>query len=387
MQTKSLPERRLLQELKSRLQSDFGYGSGRIIGSMCTSPHSLARRVYSCYLEKNLGDSGLFPATAEIERETVRMLGELLSNPQASGHIVTGGTEANILALWAARKLAKQTKCEVLAPVSAHCSFDKAADLLGLKLVKVRLNDRFQVDVEAVRRAINPRTIAVVGVAGTTALGAVDPISKLSELALERGLWFHVDAAFGGFVLPFLKDLGYEVPNFDFAVPGVCSITVDPHKMGLGAIPAGGLLFRNEQLRKKVSWDITYLSGGESEQATLVGTRSGASALATWAVMKHLGRDGYRRIVRNCMRLTWKLAVEISKINGLNTVTEPVMNVVGLKSDKFDIRKIAGELRLRKWAVALFPRHIRIVVMPHVKQQHVEKLLQDLKSIVNELGV
>jgi tyrosine decarboxylase/aspartate 1-decarboxylase len=385
MQMKGVPEETLLKELESRLQGDITYGSGRIVGSMCTEPHPLARKVCARYPEKNLGDGGLFPATAEIEKEAIEMIGTLLSNPKASGHIVTGGTEANVLAMWTARKLAKKTNCEVIVPTSAHCSFDKAADLMRFKLVKVNLNDRFQVDARAVKKAVTPKTIALVGIAGTTALGMVDPIDELSEIALEEDLFLHVDAAFGGFVLPFLRELGYDVPNFDFAVPGVCSMTIDPHKMGLGQIPSGGLLFRNQDLAEKVSWDITYLSGGETEQTTLVGTRSGSSAIAAWAVMKRLGREGYARIVRNCMRLTLKLAEGISKINGLCIVTEPRMNVVGLKSDVFDIRRVAEELRLRRWAIALFPNHIRIVVMPHVKEDHVERLLQDLKSIVNKL--
>ena len=380
-----MPEKKLLEELEIRLKGDFSYGSGRIIGSMCTSPHPLAREVYNRFFETNLGDSGLFPAVAELEKETVRMLGALLSNPEASGHIVTGGTEANLLALWAAKKLSRKTNCEVVVPASAHCSFDKAADLLGMRIVKVRLNDRFQVDVAAVRKAIGPKTVAVVGIAGTTGLGVVDPIGELSELASEENLYFHVDAAFGGFVLPFLEDLGFSVPEFDFAVPGVCSITIDPHKMGLAPIPAGGILFRDESLRKTVSWGISYLSGGETEQATLVGTRSGASAIAVWTVMKHFGREGYRKIVKNCMHLTLKLAKEAQKIKGLSIVAQPTMNVLGLKSNTLDIRRVTEELRLRKWAVSLFPHHIRIVVMPHIKKQHIEQFLEDLNRIADEL--
>jgi tyrosine decarboxylase/aspartate 1-decarboxylase len=385
MQIKGLPERILLKELESRIKEDFTYDSGRIIGSMCTNAHPLARKVYSHFLDKNLGDSGLFPAVAELEKEAIKMLGTLLSNPEASGHIVTGGTEANVLALWTAKKLSRRTDCEVIVPASAHCSFDKAADLLGIKIVKVKLSNRFQVGVAAVRKAITPKTIAIVGIAGTTGLGVVDPIDELAELASEENMYLHVDAAFGGFVLPFLKDLGFKVPDFDFTIPGVCSITIDPHKMGLAPIPAGGIMFRNENLRRTVSWDISYLSGGETEQATLVGTRSGASAMAVWAVMKHLGREGYMRIIKNCMHLTLMLAEEIPKIKGLNTVTPPTMNIVGLKSNTFDIHRIAQELRLRKWAVSLFPHHIRIVIMPHVKEQHVEKFLEDLNSVVNEL--
>jgi len=386
MENEGLPQSSVLKELESRLGRDFTYSSGRIIGSMCTCPHPLARKVYTRFLDRNLGDSGLSPALVKLEKETIQMLGTLLSNQKASGHIVTGGTEANTLALWAAKKLSKKNHCEVIVPASAHYSFDKAADLLGLKMVKVGLNSSFQVDVEAVEKAVNSNTIAIVGVAGTTGLGVVDPISELSEIAVKKGLYLHVDAAFGGFVLPFLKELGFDVPDFDFLLAGVCSITIDPHKMGLASIPAGGILFRDESLRKAVAWNVSYLAGGESEQATFVGTRSGASVIAVWALLKHLGKESYKRIVRSCMHLTQKLAREIQKINGLDIMTEPTMNIVGIKSRVFDIRRIAKELRLRKWAVSLFPNHIRIVVMPHVQKQHIEEFLEDLKDIVNKLG-
>lgn len=386
MQNKDLSQERILKELESRLEEDFTYDSGRIIGSMCTSPHPLARKVYTRFLNKNVGDSGLFPAVAKLEEDAVHMLGSLLSNPKASGHIVTGGTEANTLALWTAKKLSKNRDCEVIVPVSAHCSFDKAAELLGLEVVKAGLNSRFQVDIEAVEKAVNSNTIAIVGVAGTTGLGVVDPLSELSEIAAEKGVYLHVDAAFGGFVLPFLREIGLDVPDFDFSLPGVCSITIDPHKMGLAPIPSGGILFRNAQLEKAVAWKVSYLAGGETEQATLVGTRSGASVIAVWALLKHLGKEGYKRIVERCMRLTQRLAGEIKDIKGLDLVVEPTMNIVGIKSELWDIRRIAQELRLRRWAVAVFPSHIRIVVMPHIKEQHIEEFLEDLKTITSKLG-
>lgn len=384
--SKGLPQKLILKELKSKLQGDFTYNSGKIIGSMCTNPHPLAKKVYTHYIDRNIGDPGLFPGVVELEREAIQMLGVLLSNPKASGNIVTGGTEANTLALWAAKKLAnKEKNCEVIVPVSAHCSFDKAADLLGLKIVKVRLNSKFQVDVDAVKKAVTSNTIAIVGIAGTTSLGVVDPISELSKIAVGKNLYLHVDAAFGGFVLPFLKELGFNVPEFDFRLLGVSSITIDPHKMGLAPIPAGGILFRNEDIKKSITWNVSYLAGGATEQATLVGTRSGASVIAVWSLLKHLGKEGYQKVVNRCMRLTRKVAREILRIKGLNIVTEPVINVVGLKSDRFDIRQIAQELRLKGWAVSLFPKHIRIVVMPHIRKQHIEKFLEDLRSIVSKL--
>jgi tyrosine decarboxylase/aspartate 1-decarboxylase len=385
MKEKGLPAKTVLKEIESRLNKDFTFNSGKVLGSMCTNPHDLAKEVYARFLEKNLGDPGLFPATAQLEEEVIQMLGMLLSNPKATGNIVTGGTEANVLALWAFKNANTKNGGEIIVPVSAHCSFDKAASLLGFRIIRVGLNGKFQVDIEAVREAINHKTVALVGIAGTTSLGVVDPIRELSDIALEHNLLLHVDAAFGGFVLPFLKEIGYEAPEFDFRLSGVSSITIDPHKMGLAPIPAGGILFRNSDLRKFITWKVPYLAGGEIEQATFVGTRSGASVIAVWALLNHLGREGYRRIVKRCMRLTWKLTEGIKQIYGLDVMTEPVTNVVGIKSDIFNIKLIAEKLRKLGWAVALFPRHIRIVLMPHINEKHVESFLKDLRNIVREL--
>jgi len=388
--TSDIPEQGLSQnaiinELEAKLQRDFTYSSGKILCSMCTNPHSFAKQIYQKYLEKNLGDPSLFPASAELEQETIRMLGSLLSNPKAFGHIVSGGTEANIIALWAARNLAKKEHGEVIVPVSAHHSFDKASDLLNLKLIKVKLNSRFQMDVKAAEKAITSKTVAIVGVAGSTGLGVVDPIRELSEIASANNIYLHVDAAFGGFVLPFLKELGYKPLDFDFSLAGVCSITIDPHKMGLAPIPAGGILFRDAKISEAVSMKVPYISGGEMKQSTLLGTRSGASAVAVWALLMHLGRAGYAAVVERCLGLTWKLVEGIQRIDELDIVTEPTLNVVGVKSDQIDVSLLFQELRKCGWAVYLFPDYLRIVIMPHTKPSHIKRFLEDLQRILEKL--
>jgi tyrosine decarboxylase/aspartate 1-decarboxylase len=383
---KGLPQDKVIQELEAKLQRDNTYSAGKILCSMCTDPHNFAKQVYSKYLEKNLGDPSLFPASAELEQETVSMLGSLLSNPMACGSIVSGGTEANIVALWVARNLAKRKRGEIVVPVSAHYSFDKACDLLNLKLVKVKLNSRYQMDVKAVEKAISSETVAVVGLAGSTGLGVVDPLSELSEIAMKHNVYLHVDAAFGGFVLPFFKELGYKPLPFDFSLPGVCSVTIDPHKMGLASIPAGGILFRHKSMCESVSIKVPYLVDDEMEQSTLLGTRSAASALAVWALLNHLGRAGYAAVVKQCLESTWKLVEGIQRIDGLDIVTEPIMNIVGVKSDTVDTSLVFRELRKRGWAASLFSEYLRIVVMPHTKLSHIKSLLEDLEQILDDLS-
>jgi len=381
MMEEGTPRDIILEELKRKLKNSFSYESGRILRSMCTRPHPLAKQIFTRFLDVNAGDPELFPYTSELEQEIVQMLGSLLSNPKASGHIVTGGTESNLLALWVARKLAGKGRREIIVPTSAHYSFDRAADMLGMKLIKVGLNEKFEVDVDAVRRRINSKTAAIVGVAGSTDLGVVDPIRELSEIALENNIYLHVDAAFGGFILPFLKDLGYNVPDFDFKLEGVCSISIDPHKMGLAPIPAGCILFRNRAMEEVIGMEVPYFSGGV-KQYSLVGTRSGASIIAVWVLLRYLGRQGYRRIVGRCMRLTHKLANGIERIKGLDIIIKPVMNIVCFKSEVYEIAHIAKRLKLKGWAISFKPDYIRVVIMPHVKERHIMLFLKDLKQIM-----
>jgi tyrosine decarboxylase/aspartate 1-decarboxylase len=377
--------RRIKRELKRLLQNDHSYAGGSIMGSMCTSPHPLARKIFSRYIHKNVGDPGLFPATAELEGKTVAMLGRLLSNEAAAGFILTGGSEANIAALWTAKLLHKDKGNEVLVPESAHFSFDKAASLLELKLNKVPLTDDFTVDAGELEKRITPRTIAIVGIAGTTPLGVVDPIPELSRIAVKQGLYLHVDAALGGFILPFLPALGRKAPEFDFSLPGVSSITIDPHKMGMSVIPGGGIIYRSAELAAVVHVFVPYLAGGETAQATVVGTRSGASVLAAWAMLKHLGRGGYTEVVKRCMENTDYLAQGIKETDGLYLPCKPVLNVVGVASRKLPAQALAARLRARGWALSLFPEHIRVVLMPHVRRSHIRRFLADCRGALHEL--
>ena len=387
MQAEGLPEDEVFDQIMKVIKAeDMNYESGQILGSMCTKPLQLTIKLYQQFYDRNLGDPGLWKGTWKLERESIKMLGALLHNPEAAGYIVTGGTEANLMAMRIARNSHFNGHPEIIVPVSAHASFDKAADLMRLDIIKIPLTSDYTVDIEAVEEAISKNTVGIVGIAGTTALGVVDPIDKLSEIALDHGIYLHVDAAFGGLVLPFLAKLGYKVPPFDFAMEGVQSITADPHKMGLGPIPSGGILFRNENLLKKSHFEIPYLAGGNIRQATIVGTRSGFAAIATWAIFKYLGETGYTKIVRKCMKLTYILRDELKKIEGIRVVNDPPqMNVLGFTST-YDLRLIEQKLRAKGWALGPFPNLLRIVVMPHIKQCHIENFIHDLEKIVQEVA-
>jgi tyrosine decarboxylase/aspartate 1-decarboxylase len=386
LEAEGLDEQQVFNQILEILKTnDMSYDSGQILGSMCTKPLALTIKLYQQFFDRNLGDPGLWRGTWKLEREAVKILGALLHNSAATGYIVTGGTEANLMAMRIARNSHFNGHPEIIVPCSAHASFDKAADLMRLNIIKIPLTSEYQVDIEAVEEAISKNTVAIVGIAGTTSLGVVDPIAKLSEIALDRGIYLHVDAAFGGLVLPFLKQMGYEVPKWDFELEGVQSITADPHKMGLGPIPSGGILFRDESILKRNHYEIPYLAGGNIRQATIVGTRSGFAAIATWAIFKCLGQEGYMKIVRRCMDLTEFLRDELKKIEHIKVVNDPPqMNVLGFTSN-LDLFEIENKLREKGWALGAFPKLLRVVVMPHIKKSHIRKFCADLEEIIKSL--
>jgi tyrosine decarboxylase/aspartate 1-decarboxylase len=375
-----MEEEAVLDELRKKTSRDLTFNSGKILGSMCTYPHPLARRVLSEYLDRNLGDPGLHVGSQAVEMEAVGMLSNLLGLDKGYGNIVSGGTEANILAVRAFRNLANAEKPELILPESAHFSFLKASEMLGVKLVWAKLKEDYSVDVGDVESKITENTIGIVGIAGTTGLGVVDDIPALSDIALDYGLPLHVDAAFGGFVIPFARSLGYELPDFDFRLRGVRSITIDPHKMGMVPIPAGGIIFREKRFIEAISVPAPYLAGGKVWQATITGTRPGANALAVWAMMKHLGFSGYREVVRRAMELSRWFAGEIRRIPGVYLIREPMLNIVSFGTR--NLEKVEEELKRRGWGISAHRGYIRVVMMPHVRREHLEEFLNDLKDVL-----
>jgi tyrosine decarboxylase/aspartate 1-decarboxylase len=332
----------------------------------------MAEKAYQMFFGSNLGDPGLFSGSVQLEKEVIKQLATLLHGENGVGFLVSGGTEANLLALLAARNMAGVNQPEVVLPESAHFSFTKICNLLNLKPVYAGLDSSFRVDPSLVEKCISKNTVAIVGTAGTAELGVVDPIDELSKVAGRHGVYLHVDAAFGGLVIPFLTNAKY---NFDFNLEAVKSITVDPHKMGMAAIPAGGILFRDSKALDFIKTDTPYLTDGF--QYTFVGTRTGASAASAWAVFKSLGMEGFQKIVGNCMKTTKLLADEL-KNAGFTLVVEPMLNIVAFQSE--NTKLLAEKLWKRGWFVSYVPRYdcIRIIIMPHVKKQHAIAFMEDL---------
>jgi tyrosine decarboxylase/aspartate 1-decarboxylase len=380
MEDKGTEFKRVMARLEQAQKSDHSFSDGRVLGSMCTSPLEIAKKAHTLFVEANLGNPGLYPGTKKLEEELIKMFSTLLHGSNIYGSVVSGGTEANITALWIARNLTK--KKDVIFPKSAHFSFKKACDLLNLNPIMVDLDDEYGMCVDSADDKISEQTAAVICVAGTTELGVIDPIEELSDLCCEK-TFLHVDAAFGGFVLPFLRELGYEVPKFDFELDGVCSLAIDAHKMGMAMIPSGALLLRDRKYLQKIAFESPYLT--TMQQTSLLSTRCSASIASTYAVMRYLGMEGYKRIVKSCMDVT-KYLVQRIKEMGLTVVIEPKMNIVGIKLR--NAKGVYDELNKKDWKTSLarYPQCLRIVVMPHVTIEVIDNFIPDLEETCKALG-
>ncbi len=366
----------ILGEVDEFKKKDYSFSSGRILGSMCTDPHPIAKKAYLKFLDTNLGDPGLFPGSKEMENKVIEFTSKLLHLPREGiGHVVSGGTEGNITAIWIAKTLSKRR--EVIIPKNAHFSFQKIASLMDLKLVAADLTSEYTINPSTVKKLITPNTAAVVGVAGSTDLGVIDSIPELSEICLDEQVFLHVDAAFGGFVIPFLKQLGYNVPEFDFSLGGVSSLSIDYHKMGYSTIPLGILLIRSREWLENISVEATCIT--TRKQSGLLGTRPGGPIAAAYAVTRYLGYKGYREVVKQCMETTRYLEEKLTTL-GLTLVIKPIMNIIGVRF-KNPSRVIEGLYR-RGWRVSEITNlsSIRIVVMPHVTKKVIDEFIPNLEE-------
>tara|TARA_B100001964_G_scaffold243391_1_gene321232 strand:+ start:574 stop:1713 length:1140 start_codon:yes stop_codon:yes gene_type:complete len=376
MKEEGISEKEILKILEASKKKDLSYSRDKILSSMCTSPKEITKKVYNIFSETNIGDPGLFEGTRDLEKKAIKIIGTLLGNKNPDGFILSGGTEANISAMWAARNSMDRKSPEIVIPKSAHFSFEKAADLLGIKLIKIPLKNDHSVDIARMIKKINSNTVALVGIAGSTEYGAIDNIELLSDTAVKYGLPLHIDAAFGGFVIPFLKKLGYETRPFDFSLEGVTSITVDPHKMGLAPIPCGCLLIRDSDVLKSIGTFAPYLT--KKRHFTISGTRSGASAAIVYSMLKNLGQSGYRKTVKNCMEVTIYLYDGLSRL-GITTF-KPWMNILVFKDNG-----IRNSLRNKGWILSR--THLgetRLVVMPHVTMDIAKQFLKDVKEFLDK---
>jgi glutamate/tyrosine decarboxylase-like PLP-dependent enzyme len=349
------------------------------------------REAYSAAIFSNGLGPGAFKSLRKFESEVIAMTAGLLSEPEAAGNMTSGGTESIMMAVKTARDWARAEKGimepEMVMPTTVHPAFDKAAQYLGVKATSTGLRDDLRADPEQIRRAITPNTVLVVGSAPCYPFGTIDPIPEIAAIALEHGIPCHVDACLGGFVLPFIERLGYDVPPWDFRVPGVASISADQHKYGFAARGASSVLYRDAAYRRHQFFTKTDWPGGLYGSPTMTGSRPGGAVVAAWAVMTYLGEDGYKRLARVIMDTSRALIDGINGIEGLHVVGQPDMSVFAMASDTLDIHTVGDALDAFGWHPdrQQNPPSLHFMVTP-VHENIVEPFLADLREAVRKVA-
>jgi len=311
------------------------------------------REAFGMFLVENGLGMRAFPSIARMENETLAMVRSLLhGDDETAGIFTSGGTESIFLAILAMREWAKHEKPKaasptIVAPHSAHPALNKAAHMQGLNVVRVPVASDYRADVAALEAAITPDTIGLYVSAPTYSLGMIDPVEEVAALAERRGLWLHVDACVGGILSPFVRECGYQVPSFDFAIPGVTSISADLHKSGFAAKPASTVSFRSRAHREFARYTFDDWPSGVYTSLTFTGSRPGGAIAAAWAALNFLGRNGYREIAAASMRAKEKTIAGLTSIEGVRVHGAPPVYAFSWGAPGADMGAVAAAMARR----------------------------------------
>jgi tyrosine decarboxylase MnfA len=382
----------VLAEMRVARDHDVQWRQGRVFGliyHISEEIDDLLKEAYTMFFAENGLNPTAFPSLRKFETEVIALTASLLGGDEnVVGTMTSGGTESVLMAVKTARDWARQHQPEIhepdiVLPVTAHPAFDKAGQYFGVRVIHTPVRDDLRADVEALRAAITPNTILIVGSAPAFPHGVVDPISELAEIAREHNLLFHVDACVGGFMLPFASKLGYPVPDFDFRVPGVTSMSADLHKFGYAAKPASLVLYRTPELRRHQFFVYTDWPGGIYPSTAITGTRPGGPVAAAWALMNYLGEEGYLHITDVVMKTTRKIQEGINAIPGIKVLSDPEMSVFAIGSDGVDVYAVADELAARGWHFDRqhFPASLHVTVS-YIHAAFADEFLADLTGAV-----
>lgn len=349
-------------------------------------------QVYGIQSQANPLHMDIWPSTTKFEAEvvsmTAQMLGAGLTTDEIVGTISSGGTESILLAMKTYRDWARATKNitepEMVIPSTAHVAFEKASQYFGIKLIRVPVGSDFRADVEAMKAAITPNTIVMVGSAPPFPHGIVDPIEELSEIARQHGIGFHTDACLGGFLLPWAEKLGYQVPKFDFRLPGVTSMSCDTHKYGYAAKGTSVVLYRGRELRHYQYYVSTDWCGGLYLSPTLTGSRPGGLSAAAWAALVTMGEQGYLEAARRILNAASKIKEGIRAIPELFVIGDPLF-VIAFSSNEVDIYAVSDVMTKMGWNLNGLQNppavHIAVTIR-HTQEGLAEKFVGDLKEAV-----
>ncbi|WP_314177493.1 pyridoxal phosphate-dependent decarboxylase family protein [Streptomyces winkii] len=363
----------------------------------------LAAAAYASYATVNGLDMTVFPSVARLENDIVRSAAALLGAPGTQGTFTSGGTESILLAVKTARDHARVARgvreARMVLPSTAHAAFHKAAAYLGVEPVVVPVDrETYRADAEAMAAAIDDSTALVVASAPSYAHGVVDPVARIAAAAEEQGVLCHVDACIGGWLLPYLRRAGREVPPFEMTLPGVTSLSVDLHKYGYTDKGASVVLYRDAELRRFQYFAHAAWPGYPVVNPTVQGTKPAGLLAQAWAVLRHVGEDGYTRLARQVAGASDRLLAGLGGIEGVRVLGRPSAGLVAFTLDAPEgaepadgegdlslVLHLADEMRIRGWYLQPqlgfdgMPPNLHLTLTPATAGR-VDALLADLRE-------
>lgn len=381
----------LRDALKQKGRKDANWRDGRTAVYVFNAGEAVAeiqKEAYAAYMSENGLGPLAFPSLAQMERDVIDMALGLLHGPAgATGAMTSGGTDSITMAIKTARDFARAKglgpgPANIVLPQSAHLAFDKACHLMDIEVrrVPLRQDGSYQADVAAMAMACDASTLMLVGSAPNFPHGIMDPIEALGAVASAREIWLHVDACVGGYFAPFARRNGVPVPPFDFEVEGVCSISADLHKYGYAAKGASTVLFRSEALYAFMPFDLKGWSGAPMKTPTLSGTRPGGAISAAWAIMNHLGVEGYCRLQGEVCDTRERIEEGVRAL-GFEVLGKPLLGLIAFRHPDVHSFAIYGELYKRGWftSVTKEPPSLHLMLSPR-HADYAEDYLLDLEA-------
>lgn len=334
---------------------------GRVSGSLYSGDHDHYRflgEVFSEFSHANVLQRDMYPSATKFEGEIVAMALDMLHGEAAGGSacgvVTSGGSESLITALFSYREQARDARGvhrpNVVMPTTAHVALDKGAHWMGIEVRHAPVADDFRTDVSAMAGLVDDQTIALVGSAVNYPHGLIDPIPEIAALARQHGIGMHVDACLGGFLLPWVEQVGYDVPPWDFRVEGVTSISADTHKYGYALKGTSTLLYRDRELRAHQYFTYPDWPGGLYLSPGLAGSRSGGLIASTWAALVTTGADAYREAAASMMRAADVIRAGVDDTPGIAVIGDPLWLIAFRSTDPdIDIYLVNDHLKKAGW--------------------------------------
>jgi glutamate/tyrosine decarboxylase-like PLP-dependent enzyme len=355
---------------------------------------AVAEEAYRRFSTENALNTDAFPSLRRIQAEVVDIVaGWLEVGPDGAGFMTSGGTESLLLAVKAARERGRAergiTTPNAVIPASAHAAFEKGCAYFGVESRRVPVGPDWRADVDAMAAAIDENTVLIVGSAPQYPQGVVDPIPAIAALAAERDINCHVDACMGGVTLTYLARLGHEIAPWNFTVPGVTSISVDLHKYGYTAKGAGVIVYRSKRLRSYQTYVTDNWLGGFYGSSGILGTKSGGPMGAAWAVMHHLGDEGYLRLTAAARTACEQLAAAVEATPELQLLAQPEATLLSFgaaEGSGLDVFAVADALWRRGWYVDRQgpPPSIHCTVNA-IHEHLIAEFVADLRACIDEV--